>query len=695
MNRFLRRTLAAVLALMMLFGGALAEDAALLDELEAPVEEQEVMLLDDTEDEAQPEVLTEMTVEDEDDTAPELTAEEEPDEAVSEALDAEDAVKKVLDPVTIAVGMTKSLDIPVAGTQYKSNNTKVLTVGLDTGIMKGVKAGTAIIAARVPGYGDVTCNVTVKSAPSKVTLNQTKLSLKPGSTARLTGKLSPTGALTTVTFTSSDSTVAKVDDNGLVTALNPGTTTVTVRTHNGKTAKCSITVTGTILPTSIALGTTEATLYVKNTLTLKGTIQPAKAKATLTFTSSNTAVATVSTKGKVTAKQAGHATITVTTQNGLSASCDITVNTPPTKIALSRSTATLGIGETLTLDTALQPADAVTTLKWSSSKSSVAKVSDGTVTGVKAGTATITVKTANGKKATCKITVKKTATPKLALQAAKTQLRVGDSTTVTANLSVMAWRVEGSAVSVDQSGRVKAVAPGQAAVWALAANGDTANVVITVEKAEEPEPDPEPDDEPADERYIIDISQYDGNINFDKLAPAVSLVIMRATLSTQEDTKFATYARELTARGIPFGVYCYSKATNTSQAKAEAKQFYSVAKGYKPKFYVLDAEYSSLNQSILIAFAEQLRASGAKKMGCYIAHDKYKTFGYDDIRSLFDFTWIPRYGKNDGTLKNSTKPSYLCDLWQYTDKGSMPGIIGDVDMNVITGDGKPLSWFIS
>ena len=61
-----------------------------------------------------------------------------------------------------------------------------------------------------------------------------------------------------------------------------------------------------------------------------------------------------------------------------------------------------------------------------------------------------------------------------------------------------------------------------------------------------------------------------------------------------------------------------------------------------------------------------------------------------------DFVWIPRYGANDDTIEGSKKPKYPCDLWQYTSQGHISGIADkeDVDLNVITGDGHDLAWFL-
>jgi N-acetylmuramoyl-L-alanine amidase len=86
-----------------------------------------------------------------------------------------------------------------------------------------------------------------------------------------------------------------------------------------------------------------------------------------------------------------------------------------------------------------------------------------------------------------------------------------------------------------------------------------------------------------------------------------------------------------------------------------------------------------------VAFVDELRKLGAKKVGCYVANHLYNKYDYASIRDQIDFTWIPRYG--------STKPVHKCDLWQYTSTGSVEGVSGNVDLNKITGDGKSLDWF--
>src|SRR5690606_22922740 len=110
-----------------------------------------------------------------------------------------------------------------------------------------------------------------------------------------------------------------------------------------------------------------------------------------------------------------------------------------------------------------------------------------------------------------------------------------------------------------------------------------------------------------------------------------------------------------------------------------------------PTFWFLDVEERSMKdmRAGVKAYQRKLRELGAKKVGVYIAHHLYKQFNIDV--NDFDAVWIPHYGKNDGTV--TSRPSYPCDLHQYTDKGRLKGYSGYLDLNRLTGT-KPLSYFI-
>jgi len=156
---------------------------------------------------------------------------------------------------------------------------------------------------------------------------------------------------------------------------------------------------------------TTASIAVGSTQQLTATIAPANAtNQNVTWTSSNTAVATVGASGIVTAVGAGTATITVTTADGSkTATCAITAATVAvTGVTMSPTTASINTGGTQQLTATLAPANASNkSVTWTSSNTAIATVSaTGLVTAIAAGTATITVKTADGSKtATCVVTV--------------------------------------------------------------------------------------------------------------------------------------------------------------------------------------------------------------------------------------------------------------------------------------------------
>jgi uncharacterized protein YjdB len=135
---------------------------------------------------------------------------------------------------------------PVRTLTWKSSDTSVATVSTE-GVVKGVKVGTATITATVNGVSNVyaSCSVSVLQPVTKVSLNKKTLKLKKGKKYMLIAKLSPAGVSVSykkVKWSSSNKKIVKVSSKGKVTALKKGTATITVKTHNGKTAKCKIRV---------------------------------------------------------------------------------------------------------------------------------------------------------------------------------------------------------------------------------------------------------------------------------------------------------------------------------------------------------------------------------------------------------------------------------------------------------------------
>jgi uncharacterized protein YjdB len=201
----------------------------------------------------------------------------------------------------------------------------------------------------------------------------------------------------------------------LVTAKTTGTATITVTAANVEyTATCTVTVTAGIVVTGVSLNKTATSLVVGGTETLLATVAPTIAtNQNVTWSSDNTSVATVSRAGVVTALSAGTSTITATTDDGShTATCAVTVvatSIAVTGVSVSPTTLSLKPDATQKLIATITPSNATNkNVTWTSSNTSVAVVAayGGRITAKAAGTANISVTTADGNKtATCVVTV--------------------------------------------------------------------------------------------------------------------------------------------------------------------------------------------------------------------------------------------------------------------------------------------------
>ena len=244
-------------------------------------------------------------------------------------------------------------------------------------------------------------------AVTGVTLEPTSLSLKIGGTADLTATVSPDNATDKkVSWSSSKTSVATVKD-GKVTAVAAGTATITAKA-GGKSATCSVTVVEKEIPVEkIDLGYSSRALEVGKTFKMNALVTPTNATdKTVTWTTSDETVATVSKTGLVTGVAVGTATITATA-GGKSASCEFVItgpSVPATGITITPSSLDIGLDQVFLLTATLTPSNATDMVTWSSSNAAVAEVEGGFVTGRSQGTATITAK-AGTKSATCIVTV--------------------------------------------------------------------------------------------------------------------------------------------------------------------------------------------------------------------------------------------------------------------------------------------------
>lgn len=184
-----------------------------------------------------------------------------------------------------------------------------------------------------------------------------------------------------------------------------GTQKITVN-KGGKSVSFNIEVKG-IMPSSVKMNKSSVNLYKGKTQQLTASILPENASdKTITWSCDDSSVATVSSKGLVTAKNAGKATITAKTVNGLTARCTVNVMVPAVEMYLDQSQFTLKKGDSKKINVTLSPLNSTDKASWSSDNSAVAKVIDGTVIGTGAGKTIVRAKTESGLSKSCTVTVK-------------------------------------------------------------------------------------------------------------------------------------------------------------------------------------------------------------------------------------------------------------------------------------------------
>ena len=374
--------------------------------------------------------------------------------------------------------------------------------------------GGDIIVVTYPASGDDTRGGTIPKNTSStfvshvkienvmatgISLNATDQSLFINQTFQLTATVTPAAASNkTVSWTSSNNAVATVNSNGLVTALTAGSAIITATTTDGTNLSASCNVTVSIIPvTTVSLNKTSLTLDIDENYQLVASVYPSNATyKTLTWSSSNNAVATVSSDGLITPRSPGEATITATTTDGtnLTASCQVTVVKRIKSISLSESSLTLIMPETTQLFANITPSDATNaSLYWTSTNTSVATVdANGLVTSVGVGSATIKATTRDGSNltASCQVTVKRQLVTAITLNESDLVMHIGDVEQLIASIAPdnasnksISWTSGNTSIAtVDENGLVTAIEGGTTYIRARANDGSGvyANCTITV-----------------------------------------------------------------------------------------------------------------------------------------------------------------------------------------------------------------------
>lgn len=250
---------------------------------------------------------------------------------------------------------------------------------------------------------------------TKITISKVGLTRYTDTTLALTATVSPATATNKdVIWTTNKIDIATVDESGLVTFIAPGKVTIKATAADGSKKSASVTFTVKQLVANLSLNYSEFELIRTKKLTLKATAMPVNATLkTVTWSSSDKTIATVSSKGVVTAKKAGEVTITAKAKDGSAETATCTITVIPiyeTSVKLSKTSLKLEQGKSATLKATLTPkVNDYKTVVWASSDPEIATVdSKGKVVAKSRGTCTITA-TTKGKElvATCAVTVDK------------------------------------------------------------------------------------------------------------------------------------------------------------------------------------------------------------------------------------------------------------------------------------------------
>ena len=390
---------------------------------------------------------------------------------------------------------------------WTSSNTSVATVS-KTGLVTALKDGSTTIKATV-GNVSSTYDIAVKEVKLTGIKMEEKALIHKGDTKALTVEYTPADTTDdkTVAWSSSDSTVASVDNNGIVTAVKPGSAVITAKVGNYQ-ATCAVTVDAPlkeIVPEKAIID-----MVKKQTANIAYSVVPADTtdSKVVTFTSSDETVATVNSDGKVTAKKAGKATVTITGANGIKATVTVNVSEiPVNEVVLSAQDEIIEAGAKKAITATLKPennTDDDQDVTWTTSDEKIAKVvvdnedsHKATIEGVAAGSAVITATAANGTKAECTVKVPKHITsvtlPETVelTRGASTTLNVTIAPADTDDDTEVTWKSSDSdVVKVDEkTGMVYAVKAGKADVTATTKAVDnatakpfTATTTVTVKE---------------------------------------------------------------------------------------------------------------------------------------------------------------------------------------------------------------------
>lgn len=324
--------------------------------------------------------------------------------------------------LTLGVGETYTLSKIISPTnavttyRWASGNYNIASVN-SSGKVTANSVGTTTVIVITDNGKQATCKVTVKNAPSSVSINTSTVTLGVGETFEIY-EFTDTGSYANnFTWTSSNNSVATINkttaNKAKITAKGVGTATIKIKTYNGKTDSCTVTVKKA--PTSIIINKPSDNIGNGESVTITESTNSGSYANSFTWSSSNSNIVSIrkdtGNKAIITANGIGSATISVKTYNGVTSSFKATVKRAPDSVSLSENNLNLDIGDRFTISEQTNAGTYANTFTWTSSNSTIASVNKSSdnkaiITAKKVGTAYIKITTYNGKVDTCKVVVR-------------------------------------------------------------------------------------------------------------------------------------------------------------------------------------------------------------------------------------------------------------------------------------------------
>ena len=608
-------------------------------------------------------------------------------------------IKATIASSSIKVGATTTVSATDNGSStsatWSSSNDSVATVSTD-GTVTGKAAGTATITATCSN-GTATVSVTVTEDAHTYEVKADATSIKAGATTKVTAYDNSTA--TSVTWSVDKTSIATISATSgssvTVTGVAEGSAVITATYSSGKTA----TVTITVAKNTYAVSKETTTLAVKGTETIKATKNGTE--ESVTWSTSDSSIVTISaTSGSsvtLTGVKAGTANITATFSDKGTAVCKVTVTSSGT-ITLSPTSLIIVAGKTSSSITATTANLSSTKVTWAIADTSIATIassSDTTVTvkGVKAGTTTLTATSASDTTITAKLTITVKDSGAYLVDKSGNAVYVKDATSGTyrkatyddyynyttfyiatagKTYTYTGWQViDGYTYYYDKNGNyVTGEQVIQGAKYTFGSDGrlSTGSGVMG-----------------------IDVSKWNGNIDWAAVKNSgVNFVIIRCGYRGSsagaliEDSMFKKNISGALNAGLKVGVYFFTQAINEAEAVEEASMVASLCKGYSLSYPVfLDVEASngrgdkiSADQrtAVIKAFCSTM-ASAGYKTGVY-ANKTWLNSNINATALTSYRIWLAQYA----ATPTYTRTRY--DMWQYSSKGKVSGISGNVDMNI-------------